>query len=229
MLRAATIVPTPPPEPMSDIPPQNTHRQVQTTTPDGVTVHVDEGMLDLLQLLWARGIRSEYSCQGDPGDTRAYLMLLHVDGGMALLRLLVATRQQVQPDIMDRMMSLPHNHVTRFHPAYQNKEDAVPRMDQEQWLQQWSSTAECCPFQGGVHLDPTRDRLYFSFPTEYVQPLANAIAQLPDQVQFTDEEQQWLANMEAVYRNQIQQQREVVAAHPYLLMDPENPVGRIFL
>lgn len=40
------------------------HRQV--TASNGV--EVDEGILDLLEALWSRGMATEFSCQGDHGE-----------------------------------------------------------------------------------------------------------------------------------------------------------------
>jgi hypothetical protein len=38
-----------------------THRQVAAS----IGVHVDEGIRDLLEALWSRGMETEFSCQGD--------------------------------------------------------------------------------------------------------------------------------------------------------------------
>lgn len=39
------------------------HRQVRGS----IGVYVDEGVVDLLEALWARGLRTEFSCQGGEG------------------------------------------------------------------------------------------------------------------------------------------------------------------
>ena len=44
------------------------HEHVTMTTPEGVDIDVDVKMAELLTTLWAIGVTTNYSCQGEPTD-----------------------------------------------------------------------------------------------------------------------------------------------------------------
>ena len=80
------------------------HPQVSIKHPDGRAIDVDEGMVELLSAMWARGIETQFSCQGGrveaawethagmtighPGGHRAAQIVFdHADDAMAFCRL----------------------------------------------------------------------------------------------------------------------------------------------
>lgn len=44
--------------------PKYSHTQVPASHPSGLTIHVDEGLKELLEALWRRDFVTEWSCQG---------------------------------------------------------------------------------------------------------------------------------------------------------------------
>jgi hypothetical protein len=63
------------------------HNQVEVAAPDGTAVRVDERLGRLLPALWARDIRTSYSCQG--GEERlAYILFTDLASADAFSRII---------------------------------------------------------------------------------------------------------------------------------------------
>lgn len=45
------------------------HLQIRLWTPEGVEIHVDAGLAELIALVWSIGFDTRYSCQGKPEMT----------------------------------------------------------------------------------------------------------------------------------------------------------------
>src|SRR5687768_409339 len=81
------------------------HKQVKTVTKiagQPQVVEVDEGMRELLPLLWSRGIETQYSCQGGaPSDTKAYILFTNAVDSVDFFRTtaLLAAKQGHCPEL----------------------------------------------------------------------------------------------------------------------------------
>lgn len=66
------------------------HRQVTVPNPHlDEVIEVDEGIADLLEILWRAGIRTDFSCEGEAATGCAYVMIRGTRGARAFLEILL--------------------------------------------------------------------------------------------------------------------------------------------